>query len=63
MISFFNVSYLIILIFIEAQRLGLILRHCDMSPQQQKQAATSCSAIEILIDRMWKSGLSLLAGH
>jgi hypothetical protein len=49
---FFNVSYLIILIFLEAQRLGLILRHYDLSPSQQKQAAISCSALEILIARI-----------
>jgi hypothetical protein len=50
--KFFNVSYLVILIFLESQRLGLILRHYDFSPSQQKQVATSCSALEILIARI-----------
>ena len=48
----FNVSYLIILIFFESQRLGLILRHYDLSPSQQKQVATSCSALKLLIARI-----------
>ncbi len=50
--KFFIVSYLLILIFWEAQRLGQILRHCDLSQSQQKQVAASCSALEVLIARI-----------
>jgi hypothetical protein len=56
----FIASYLIIFIFWDSQRLGLILRHVDLTMSPQKQGPTACLTVEILIDRIQKSGTYLL---
>ena len=58
--NFFIVSYLVILIFLDSQRLGLILRHCDLTPSPRNQEPTSCLTAEILIARIRQSVLYLL---
>ena len=58
--QFFIASYLIILIFWDSQRLGLILRHVDFTMSPQNQGPTSCLTVEILIDRIQNSGTYLL---
>ena len=58
--NFFIASYLVILIFFDSQRLGLILRHCDLTPSPRNQEPTSCLTPEILIARIQKSVLCLL---
>jgi len=58
--NFFIVSYLFIVIFWDSQRLGLILRHCDLTPSQRNQLPTSYLTPETLITRIQESGLYLL---
>jgi hypothetical protein len=58
--KFFIVSYLMIFIFWDSQRLGLILRHCDVTPSPRDHEPTSCATPEMLIARIRTLVLSLI---